>query len=192
MNKPTAGLGLTGSFCTFSTLIEELPVICGQFRVIPVLSATAAKTDTRFGKAEDWIRTLEEITGEKVRTEITETEPFGPRKILDIMIIAPCTGNTLAKLAWGITDTSVTMAAKSHLRNGGPLLLAPSTNDALGAAAKNIGMLLNQKNVYFVPFFQDNCQSKPRSMVASMPHILPAALAALEGVQLEPIILPPT
>lgn len=191
MNKPIAGLGLTGSFCTFSSLVAQLPALCGQFHVIPVLSKTAATTDTRFGKAHDLVMKLEEITGEKVRTSITETEPFGPQKTLDIMIIAPCTGNTLAKLANGITDTAVTMAAKSHLRNGGPLLLAPSTNDALGAAAKNIGTLLNQKQIYFVPFYQDNYNLKPRSAVASMPHLLPAALAAMEGKQLQPILLPP-
>ena len=191
MNKPTAGLGLTGSFCTFSALLEELPALCGQFHIIPILSPIAAGTDTRFGKAADWIERIESITGERVRTEITEVEPFGPKKMLDIMIIAPCTGNTLAKLALGITDTSVTMAAKSHLRNGTPLLIAPSTNDALGNAAKNIGALLNQKQIYFVPFRQDNFRDKPRSAVASMPLILPAALAALTGRQLQPILLPP-
>ena len=191
MNKPTAGLGLTGSFCTFSSLIRELPALCGQFHVIPVLSQAAATTDTRFGKARELIEQLEELTGERVRTSITETEPFGPQKMLDIMIIAPCTGNTLAKLANGINDTAVIMAAKSHLRNGGPLLLAPSTNDALGAAGKSIGARLNQKQVYFVPFYQDAYNAKPRSAIASMPHLLPAALAALEGNQLQPILLPP-
>ncbi|MCD7723441.1 MAG: dipicolinate synthase subunit B [Clostridiales bacterium] len=160
------GFAFTGSFCTLQKGIDAMKdIACCGYDVLPIMSETAYGTDTRFGRAADFRAQIEEAAGKDIIHTIEGAEPIGPKKLLDILIIAPCTGNTLAKLATGITDTAVTMAAKSHLRNSRAVIIGVSTNDALGAAAKNIGLLLNSKNYYFVPFGQDDCQNKPKSMV---------------------------
>jgi dipicolinate synthase subunit B len=184
------GFALTGSFCTFTSIIKQMPILINEgFEIVPIMSEISYSTDTRFGNAQDFIDTIEQITGKKIIHTIREAEPIGPQKLLDVLVIAPCTGNTIGKLANGITDTSVTMAAKAHLRNQKPLVISVSSNDALGASARNIGQLLNAKNVYFVPFKQDDFLKKPTSMVANIELILPTIYAALEGKQLEPIII---
>ena len=184
------GFALCGSFCVWA---KVFPVI-GSLReagaeVIPILSAAAAATDTRFGAAADHIARLTALTGRKPIQTIAEAEPIGPKKLLDILIIAPCTGNTLAKLAAGIADGPVTLSVKSHLRNERPVLLAVSSNDALAANAASIGTLLARKHFYFVPMRQDAPQEKPRSVVADFSRIPDAAAVALSGRQLQPILL---
>lgn len=183
------GFAVCGSFCTFKRAFAEVERLAeAGAEITAVMSFNAAGLDTRFGKAAEHIAYLEKITQKKVIKTIEEAEPVGPKKMFDVMVIAPCTGNTLAKLAIGIIDTPVTMAAKSHLRNARPLVIAPSTNDGLSGSAKNIGALLNYKNVYFVPFAQDDCTGKPRSLAADFAQI-PAALEnALNGVQQQPLI----
>jgi len=189
MKDLTVGFALTGSYCTFSKVIPEIEaVIKSGYKVIPVMSENVQKTDTRFGKAEDFKNQIEEITGNKILKSISAAEPIGPKKIIDALIIAPCTGNTLAKLSTGITDTSVTMAAKATLRNENPVIIAVSTNDGLACACKNIGNLLNCKNIYFVPFNQDDSIKKPRSLVADMTKITDTLECALKGKQIQPII----
>lgn len=184
------GFALTGSFCTFRKVIDEMRKISGSgVELIPIMSHNASSIDTRFGKAKDFVGEIEDICRRKVIDKISEAEPIGPKKLLDALLIAPCTGNTLGKLACGVTDTSVTMAAKASLRNHRPVIIAPSTNDALGASAKNIGFLMNSKNIYFVPFAQDDPISKTTSMVAKWDLLLPAVDAALEGRQLQPVIM---
>ena len=158
-------------------------------RVVPIVSECTAGTDTRFGAAHDLMREMERICDHRVISSIKEAEPIGPKKLLDLLIIAPCTGNTLGKLAGGVTDTSVTMAAKAHLRNGRPLVIAPSTNDGLAASAVSIGALLPRKYIYFVPFGQDDPEKKPTSLVADFSLVADAAQAALEGRQLQPMLL---
>ncbi len=186
----TAGFALTGSFCTFSAVLPQIESLKRTgARVVPIMSPAAANTDTRFGTAEHFRRQIEAITEENIITTVAEAEPIGPKKLLDILIVAPCTGNTLAKLASGIADTSVTMAAKSHLRNGRPVLLAVSTNDGLANAAKNIGQLLNAKNIFFVPFGQDDPLKKPTSLVAKMNMLVPAVGAALLRQQIQPMLV---
>lgn len=188
LDGKTVGFAMTGSFCTFSQVIPQVSkLIEAGAAVIPVLSETVSKTDTRFGTAEEWKDTLTDITGNTPLVGVRETEPFGPKALLDLLIVAPCTGNTLGKLANGITDTGVTMAVKAHLRNDRPVVIAVSTNDGLGGSAKNIGLLLNTKQFYFVPFGQDDPQKKPRSLVARMDLITKTAEAALNGQQLQPI-----
>lgn len=190
--KLTAGFAICGSFCTFSKTIPEIAVLKENgFDIIPIMSEISYTTDTRFGKAEDFIKQIEDICGRPVIHSIAGAEPIGPKSLLDILIIAPCTGNTLGKLAGGITDSSVTMAAKAHLRNAKPIVIAVSTNDALGASSKNIGSLINTKNIFFVPFRQDNTDKKPTSMVADMKLIPETVKAALEGRQIQPVILNP-
>lgn len=185
----TIGFAMTGSFCTFSKVIPEVQALVENgAKVVPIMSETAYTTDTRFGTAVDFRAELERICGSGIIKSVKEAEPIGPKGFLDLLIVAPCTGNTLAKLANGIADGAVSMAAKAHLRNQKPLLLAVSTNDGLGNAAKNIGMLLNYKHTYFVPFGQDDCIAKPNSLVADMTQIRNAAYAALEGRQLQPIL----
>ena len=179
----TIGFAMTGSFCTFRQVIPQTGA-----NVIPVMSEMAYSTDTRFGTAADFRAELEKITGNPIVKSVKEAEPFGPKEILDLFIIAPCTGNTLAKLAHGIADGPVTLGAKAHLRNQRPLLIAVSTNDGLGNAAKNIGMLLNYKYTYFVPFRQDDCIKKPNSLVADMTQLTTAAKAAFDAKQLQPIL----
>lgn len=184
------GYGITGSFCTFHKMIEAVKKLTQEGAdVYPVMSEMSYSTDTRFGRAEDFRNLLTDITGKTIIKSVKEAEPIGPKKMFDLMIVAPCTGNTLAKIANGITDTSVTMAVKAHIRNGRPVLLAVSTNDALGNSARNIGALLNYKNIYFVPFEQDDYITKPNSLVASFDEIIPASEAALDGIQLQPLLL---
>ena len=188
--EKTVVFALCGSFCTFEAVLPQVERLNSQgWQVLPLMSFTAAGLDTRFGTAEHWKRRLEEITGRRPIETLQEAEPLGPKGLARAMVIAPCTGNTLAKLAHSIADTSVTMAAKSHLRNGRPILLAVSTNDALGGAAENIGKLLARKHYYFVPFGQDDAQKKPTSMVADFTKIPEALAAAMEGRQLQPILL---
>ena len=185
----TVGFAMTGSFCTFARVIKEAEKLAAtDAEIYPIMSETAYSTDTRFGQAADFSARLQMICGNPVIKSVKDAEPIGPKSFLDLLIIAPCTGNTLAKLANGIADSSVTMAAKAHLRGGKPVLIAVSTNDGLGNAAKNIGFLLNSKNIYLVPFGQDDCEKKPNSLVADMTKIIPAAEAALEGKQLQPIL----
>lgn len=190
--KLTVGLAFTGSFCTFAKIREAVDRLAGQkIRVIPIYSDHVQQMDTRFGTAEEFQKDIEEITGEKGIRTIQEAEPIGPTGCLDALIIAPCTGNTMAKLCAGITDTPVLMAAKAHLRNEKPLILSISTNDALGMNFKNIGMLMNMKNIYFVPFGQDNYKKKTNSMIAHTELISDTLEAALKGRQIQPVILGP-
>lgn len=190
MTNTNIGFALTGSFCTFRRVKPIIKAFADAGNnVIPIMSSCAYSTDTRFGKAEDHIREIEAFTGNKIISTITQAEPIGPEKLLDILIIEPCTGNTLAKLAMGIADTPVTLAAKSHLRNLRPLLIAISSNDALAGAAKNIAMLQNYKNVFFVPYRQDDPAEKPNSIVADFSLTNEAAAAALRGMQLQPLLL---
>lgn len=184
------GFALTGSHCTLGEVVGEVRRLISEgAEVTPVVSPSVDTTDTRFGTAEYWKNLLEEITGRKVINTIPGAEPIGPQKLLDALIIAPCTGNTMAKLANAITDTPVLMAAKACLRNQRPVILAIATNDGLGLNAKNLGILLNTKNVYFVPFGQDNPGQKPNSLVARMDLILETTIAALAGRQLQPLLV---
>ena len=184
----TIGFAMCGSFCTFHQVFPIMEALTKEHQVIPIFSPAAAGTDTRFGSAENHLKRAEEICQTAVLTEIRQVEPIGPKKLLDALIIAPCTGNTLAKLAHSIADTAVTMAAKSHLRNGRPVIIAVSTNDALAGAAENIGRLIVRKNYYFVPFGQDDAVGKPTSMVADFTKIPPTLSEALEGRQIQPIL----
>lgn len=189
LNKKKVGVALTGSFCTYKNAFEELEKLVAAGADVQTIFSYASQTmDSRFGQAGHFLAEAERITGNKPILSIPDAEPIGPGSLLDILIILPCTGNTIAKLANGITDTPVLMAAKAHLRNDKPLLLSVSTNDALGMNMKNIGLLLNAKNIYFVPFGQDNPQKKPNSMIAHTRLLLPALEAALEGRQYQPII----
>ncbi|HEX2985961.1 MAG TPA: dipicolinate synthase subunit B [Caproiciproducens sp.] len=188
MDQITLGFALCGSFCTFSKAIEQMKKIADAgYQILPVMSQNAYSTDTRFGLAADFVNEIETICGKKVIKNIVEAEPIGPQKLVDLMLVMPCTGNTLGKIANGITDTSVTMAVKSTLRVGRPVLLAPATNDALTSSAQNIGRLMNNKNIYFVPMKQDDPAKKPFSMVADFSLAIPAVLAAMDGKQLQPI-----
>ena len=184
------GFAMTGSFCTFSRVFESAQRLADMgAELYPILSDNAWSLDTRFFPAEAVQDRLESICGREIWHTLPHVEPIGPKKLLDILIIAPCTGNTLGKLSGGIFDTPAAMAAKSHLRNDRPLLLAVSTNDGLAMSARNIGTLLNWKNVYFVPFGQDDPMNKPTSLVADMALIPEAAAAALRGKQLQPVLL---
>lgn len=184
------GFALTGSFCTIQDVMVELErlVFLGA-DVTPILSNNVATINSRFGRAEDIRRRVELITGKACIETIAEAEPIGPKKTLEILLIAPCTGNTLGKIANGITDTPVTMAAKANLRNGLPLVIAMATNDGLSASAKNLGVLLNTKNVFFVPFGQDDPEKKPTSLVARFGLIVPTVELALESRQIEPVLV---
>ena len=183
------GFAMCGSFCTFSQVFPVMETLSEEHKLFPIFSNAVYTTDSRFGKAESFLAFAERICNRTVIHSIGEAEPIGPKKLLDALVIAPCTGNTLAKLAHGIADGPVTMAAKSHLRNGRPVIIAVSTNDALGAAAENIGKLLARKNYYFVPFRQDDVEKKPTSMVADFTLIPQTLEAALEGRQLQPLLL---
>ena len=187
----TVGFALCGSFCTYGRVFPVLEALAKEYTVLPIFSEVAQKTDSRFGKARDFLTRAEEICGCPPLTGIPQVEPIGPKELLDLLVIAPCTGNTLAKLSHGIADGPVTMAAKSHLRNARPLVLAVSTNDALTGAAENIGRLLNRKHCYFVPFRQDDWVKKPGSMVADFALLPETMQAALEERQLQPLILGP-
>lgn len=183
------GFAMCGSFCTYAEVFPVLEVIASIHTVTPIFSQSAYTADSRFGAAKEHIERAEAICGRKVLSSISDVEPIGPKQLLDALVIAPCTGNTIAKLAHSIADGPVTMAAKSHLRNGRPILIAVSTNDALAGAAENIGKLLNKKNYYFVPFGQDDPIKKPTSMVADFDKLPQALELALEGKQLQPLIL---
>lgn len=184
------GFVLTGSFCTFSKVIPKMKELIQKgAEIIPIMSFHSYTLDTKFGKAEDFIQEIETITGKKIIHTIQGAEPIGPKSMTDIMIIAPCSGNTMAKLACDIIDTPATMAAKSHLRNNRPLVIAPSTNNGLGGNAENIGKLLNRKNYYFVPFRQDNPITKPRSIVFDAEYMIKTIELALENKQISPILL---
>lgn len=190
MRKERIGFAICGSFCTHARVLEVLKSMTEQYEtVIPIASEMAAFTDTRFGTSDALIDTMEKLTGRKVLCDITEVEPIGPKKLLDALVIAPATGNTIAKLASGITDTAVTMAAKAHLRNGRPVVIAVASNDGLSAGAGKIGELLVRKNYYFVPFGQDNAIQKPCSLVADFSRIPETVEAALRGEQIQPLLL---
>ena len=190
MRKERIGFAVCGSFCTHEKVLAALEQLAQIYEtVIPIASETSAFTDTRFGTSDDLMDRMEELTGRDVLCDIPAVEPIGPKGLLDVLVIAPATGNTIAKLAAGITDTAVTMAAKAHLRNGRPLLIAPSTNDGLSASAASIGALLPRRYIYFVPFGQDDPERKPTSLVADFSLVADAAQAALEGRQLQPLLL---
>ncbi|AUS96210.1 dipicolinate synthase subunit B [Clostridium thermosuccinogenes] len=183
------GFALTGSFCTFAKVFAEIEKLVGEGAdVYPIISESVDKTDTRYGSAIEWKNRLRVITGKDIISTIAAAEPIGPKGHLDILVVAPCTGNTLAKLANAINDTPVTMAVKAHLRNQKPVVLAVSTNDALGNNAKNLGVLLNAKNIYFVPFEQDDPEKKVNSLVAKMDLLIPTIQEALKGKQIQPIL----
>ena len=183
------GFAITGSFCTFSKVIPEISHLCDLGAdIYPIMSEMAYSTDTRFGKCKDFINQIEEITGKKIISTIRGAEPIGPKHYLDALIIAPCTGNTIAKIANGVTDSCVSMAAKANLRNSKPLIIAVSTNDGLGTSAKNIGLLLNMQNIYLVPFGQDDCEKKPNSLVADMTQIAQTTDMAIKGKQIQPLL----
>ncbi len=185
----TIGFALTGSYCTFSKVISQIKVLTDAgYHIIPIFSDNVSSTDTRFGTALEYIKEIEEITGTFAITSIKDAEPIGPKKLLDLLVIAPCTGNTIAKLAHGIADTTVTLAAKSHLRNNRPIVVAISTNDGLAGNAKNIGTLLSRKHFYLVPFGQDDCKEKPNSLVADFTKIPETTASALNGKQLQPVL----
>ena len=183
------GFALCGSYCTYAPVFPGVEAIASTHTVTPIFSENAYCTDSRFGTAADHIAKVTDICGREPLHTIAQTEPIGPKRLLDALIIAPCTGNTLAKLAHSIADSPVTMAAKSHLRNGRPVLIAVSTNDALAGAAENIGKLLGKKHYYFVPFGQDDPIKKPTSMVADFSKIPHALELALEGKQMQPVLL---
>ena len=185
----TVGFAMCGSFCTFDKVFPVMKKLAEEHTVIPIFSFASASIDSRFGAADDHRETAFRICSRKPLETIAEAEPIGPKKLLDALIVAPCTGNTLAKLAHSIADTPVTMAVKSHLRNGRPVIIAVSTNDALAGAAENIGKLLARKHYYFVPFRQDDPRQKPTSMVADFELIPQTLEAAIEGSQIQPIIL---
>ena len=184
------GFVLTGSFCTFQKTIPKIKELKEQGAdILPIMSFHSYHLDTKFGKAKDFIQEIEEITQKKLIHTIQEAEPIGPKKMTDIMVIAPCSGNTIAKLANDIIDTPATMAAKSHLRNERPLVIAPSTNNGLSGNAENLGKLLNRRNYYFVPFRQDNPITKPRSIVFNVEYLIKTIKFALDGEQISPILL---
>ena len=190
MKDITVGFAMCGSFCTFSKALETLKQLKQLgYDVLPIMSETAWSTDTRFGKADDIAAKVESIAGREIIHSISGAEPIGPKQMCDVLLVAPCTGNTLAKLSSGITDTSVTMAVKSHLRILRPVVLALCSNDALGAGGRNLGTMLNRKNIYFVPLTQDDPVKKPNSLVADFQRIPEALEAALEGRQVEPVFI---
>ena len=185
----TIGFAMCGSFCTFSQVFPVMELLSRDYDLIPIFSEASHSICSRFGTAAEHIRAAAEICGREPLHTIPQVEPIGPKKLLDALIIAPCTGNTLAKLAHSIADGPVTMATKSHLRNGRPIIIAVSTNDALAGAAENIGKLMARKHIYFVPFGQDDPIKKPTSMVADFSRIPQALEAALEGRQIQPMLL---
>ncbi len=189
MNKIKLGFALTGSFCTLEKALDAMSELCVEkYEITPILSPIVAESSTRFMQNDELYSRLSMITPKKPITTVIEAEPIGPKKMFDAIVVAPCTGNTLSKLALGITDTSVTMAVKASLRNNIPVIIAPSSNDALATGAKNIGMLLNMKNIYFVPFSQDDAEGKPRSAVADFSLVEATLEKAMSGEQIQPII----
>ena len=189
MTKATIGFAMCGSFCTFSKAFTQMQrLVDSGYDVIPIMSQNAFSTSTRFGKAEETVKRAEEITGKAVLHSVVQTEPIGPKKMCDLLVIAPCTGNTLAKLAAGIADGPVTLAAKAHLRNERPVIVAVSTNDALAGNAANLGTLLNRRGYFFVPFGQDSAFKKPRSLVADFTRLPQTVESALRGEQVQPML----
>lgn len=182
------GFAFCGSFCTLSRAMVELEKLTASYDILPIVSPAVATTDTRFGKASDSLALMESLTTHPPIRTVAEAEPLGPARPLEALIIAPCTGNTLAKLANGITDTSVTMAAKAHLRNGRPLIIALASNDALSANLRNIGVLLERKHIFFVPLAQDDPKCKPHSLVCDFTKIPETLEAALDERQLQPLL----
>lgn len=192
ISKKNIGIALTGSFCTYSKVFPQLERLVEEnANVFTIFSEHSQVTDTRFGKAQYFLEKAEEITGNKPITTITEAEKLGPNNLLDIIAVAPCTGNTLAKMANGITDSTVLMATKGLLRNNKPIVIGIATNDALSNNLKNLGIMINKKNIFFVPFGQDNYKNKPNSMVSDFSLIIPTLEEALEFRQLQPVILSP-
>ena len=189
IDMPTLAFAMCGSFCTFEKALAQLALLRKDWDMLPVMSETAYTTDTRFGTAESFHERIENICGRKIIHTIAEAEPIGPKRLADAVLVAPCTGNTLAKLARGVTDTAVTMACKAHLRNGAPLILAISTNDGLSGSAESIAALLQRKNVYFVPFRQDAPHQKPFSLQSDFDLLGETIKAAMEGRQLQPVLL---
>ena len=190
MRTERVGFAFCGSYCTYEKAFPALEKLCRQYEtVIPIVSENSAVTDSRFGRAEDFLRRMEELTGRKPLQGIAQAEPIGPKKLLDVLVVAPCTGNTLGKLAGGITDSTVTMAVKAHLRNERPVVLAISTNDGLAANAKNIGELLARRHYYFVPFGQDDAEGKPCSLVADFERLPRTLELALQGRQIQPLLV---
>lgn len=187
-SKPTLGFCVTGSFCTFEPVFQQMEALRDTYEILPIFSFNAAALDTRFGKAADHLKRVEEICGRKVLCTLADVEPIGPKKMTDILVVAPCTGNTLAKLANSITDTPVTLAVKSHLRGKKPVVIAVSTNDALSGSAKNIGHLQNFKHFYFVPYRQDQPDAKPTSLVADFTLLRETLHFAARGEQLQPMV----
>ena len=189
MNGKKLGFALCGSFCTLERTLKTMAELAAAgWEIQPIMSPITYETDTRFGAAEQWRDRVEGLCGRPIWHTVPQVEPIGPRKLLDILLVAPCTGNTLAKLACGIADGPVTLAAKAHLRNERPIVLAVSTNDALAGNAPSIGTLLTRRHYYFVPFSQDNAAKKPRSMVAHFDLLPETIAAALEGRQLQPLL----
>ena len=190
MKDITLGYAFCGSFCTLKQSLKALKELINEgYKVKPIMSQIVYNEDTRFFKAKDLIEEVESLCNDKIIHDIVSAEPIGPKNLLDIIVVAPCTGNSLAKIALGVTDTSVTMAVKAHLRNNKPVVLAPATNDALGASAKNIGLLHNTKNIFFVPYKQDDPYSKNNSLVCDFSLIPSTVKSALEGKQLQPVII---
>jgi len=188
MEKTKIGFAMCGSFCMFEAVFKELEGLALRYDVTPIMSETAYSTNTRFGKAEEHRQRAETICGKGILHSIPQVEPIGPKKLFDLIVVAPCTGNTLAKLATGISDSAVSLAVKAHLRNRRPVLIAVSSNDALAANAKNIGILMNTRNMFFVPFRQDDAIKKTASAVADMSLIGVCAEMALQGMQMQPLL----
>ena len=189
MSKPVLGVCVTGSFCTFEKVFAQLEGLTRHFSLLPIFSFNAAGLDTRFGKAADHLARLKQLSSRDPILTIPQAEPIGPKGMTDILAVVPCTGNTLAKLAHSIVDTPVTMAVKSHLRNGRPVVVGVSTNDALAGAAQNLAALQNRKHYYFVPYRQDNSAKKPTSLVADFSRLEETLWGALEGKQVQPMVL---
>lgn len=189
LNGKKVGVAITGSFCTFDNIFMELEKLVEQgAEVYTIFSTNSQKIESRFGSPNDFVQKAKEITGREPILTIEGAEPIGPKGYLDVYVILPCTGNTIGKLANGISDTPVLMGAKAHLRNNKPLVLSISTNDGLGMNMKNIGVLLNAKNIYFVPFGQDNAKKKPNSLIAHTDALIPTLESALENQQLQPVL----
>lgn len=191
MSKLKLGVALCGSYCTYEEVFAEVERLCNEYDVTPIMSENSSVTDSRFGTAKSFVHRFEELSGKKPICSIAAAEPIGPKKLLDVLLVMPCTGNTLAKIASGITDTAVTMAVKAHLRNESPVVLAIATNDGLAGNAANIGALLNRRNIYFVPFRQDDPLKKPRSLIADFSLAETTVEMAAAGEQIQPIIMCP-
>ena len=190
MEPYTIGFALCGSFCTYEPVLSALAALARTYEtVLPIMSFVSERTDSRFGTAESFRSRITDICGRPIISTIAAAEPIGPKKLLDLLVIAPCTGNTLAKLAHGIADTPVTLACKAHLRNARPVVVAVSTNDGLAGNAANLGLLLNRRDFYFVPFGQDSPEKKPCSLVADMAQLPQTVALALQGKQLQPMLL---